>query len=426
MLVHKDASYTHTAIMQGKMLVEYSVSRDDYSADDIYGNIYKGVVKDIYAGTEMAFVNIGTEKNAALHKTDMMTMLEETDEGAKVPSPIDVALRPKQQILCQITKNPIGHKGARLTLELNLPGRYVVMVPESKPTITCAKSLSDSQKKRLQRIVEKVRPENSGFIIRTVAMHAEDEDIVQDMNLLIKLWGEIQENAKKASAPSLIYRGADNTFRKIRDRFNEEFRSIVVDDKERYNQIYSYLENLAPALVDRVQFYDAEKEPVGLFAKYSVNPQLQKSLDKRVWLPSGGEIVIEGTEAMTVVDVNTARNTGSGNLENTALQTNIEAASEISRQLRLRDIGGIIVIDFIDLESKESRNEMMKRLKEALSEDPTRTYVENVSSLGTVQMTRKRIGEQLLDSFSKECDDCEGNGYILNQDFVGAAGENGR
>ena len=421
MLVHSDSSHTHIAVMQGKQLTGYSISRDDYTEEEIYGNIYKGVVKNIYAGTEMAFVDIGTVKNAALHQNDMLTDQDDFDEQSQNRglSPVDIALRPNQHVLCQVTKNPIAHKGARLTQEINLSGRYAILIPNRPSPLKISKKVPDSEKKRLRRILETVKPKEHGAIVRTEAAKVPDADIIKDFQLLLNLWKEIEESSKKSKAPSLVYRGANNTFRIIRDQFNEDFRSIVVDDGELYDEIADHLENAAPALANRLEFYDSHKEPLDLFEKYNVSSQLQKSLDPRVWLPSGGEIVIERTEAMTVVDVNTAKNTGTNNLEDTALTTNLEAATEIARQLRLHDIGGIIVIDFIDLKDESSKATLMKHLRSAMSEDVSGTRVENVSTFGLVQMTRKRIGESLLDSFSNVCDSCTGTGYNLNLDLMG-------
>lgn len=423
MFVHRANSHTHTAVIQGKQLTEYSVSRDDYTEEEIFGNIYMAVARNIYAGTEMAFLDIGTSKNAVLHRGNMVTEMEDYDDNEEhAAPPIDVALRPNQHVLCQVIKNPIDHKGGRLTQEISLPGRYVILIPNKK-SVAISRSIPTSEKKRLHRVLDRFRPKNHGIIVRTAATTASDSDIREDINLLVKQWQKIEEVSKRAGAPSLIYRGADVTFRNIRDKFNEEYRSLIVDDLSLYEEIMSYLKSVAPDLVDRVQFYDTQKEPLSLFDNYSVNEQLQKSLDKRVWLPSGGELVIERTEALTVVDVNTAKNTGTYNLEDTALNTNLEAAVEIVRQLRLRDIGGIIVIDFIDLRDKKSKVDLMKELRGALSQDPTKTQVDEISNFGIVQLTRKRIGEDLLGSFSNSCEECNGAGYIMREEFAEVLGE---
>lgn len=418
MFVHRVNSHTHTAVMQGKQLTEYSVSRDDYTEDEIFGNIYMGIARNIYAGTEMAFLDIGTSKNAVLHRGNMVTDTEDWDDGENgTAPPIDVAIRPNQHVLCQVIKNPIAHKGARLTQEISLPGRYVILIPNKK-SLAISRSIASADKKRLNRVVERARPKDHGIIVRTAAVAASDSDIREDIKLLLSQWDKIEERSQRSGAPSIIYRGADVTFRNIRDKFNDEYRSLIVDNWDLYEEITSYLKSVAPDLADRIKYYDTEKETLSLFDRHNVNEQLQKSLDKRVWLPSGGELVIERTEALTVVDVNTARNTGTYNLEDTALNTNLEAAVEIVRQLRLRDIGGIIVIDFIDLRDKKSKVDLMRELRGALSQDPTKTQVDEISTFGIVQLTRKRIGEDLLGSFSNPCEDCNGAGYIMREDFA--------
>ncbi len=417
MLVHKESKHTHTAVMQGRQLTEYSVSRDGYKDDEIFGNIYLGVVKNVYAGTEMAFIDIGTSKNAALHQGDMIVDMEDYEEESKNAVGIEAVLRPNQHIVCQVVKNPIAHKGARLTQEVSLPGRYVILIPNKK-SLAFSRGISDSGRKRLRRILNPILPKEHGIIVRTVAPQiASDSEIKADLDILLEQWAAIEKTIKIASAPSLIYRGADNTFRTIRDKFGEDFRNIIIDDKDLYETIRGYIKASAPSLVERVEYYPAGQKSLGLFESHNVYPQLTKALDRRVWLPSGGELVIERTEAMTVVDVNTAKNTGTHNLEETALDTNLEAAVEIVRQLRLRDVGGIIVIDFIDLRDKKSRTVLMKEFRAALAQDATKTQVEDISTFGVVQLTRKRIGEDLSESFFKTCSECNGRGHVSNEDL---------
>jgi ribonuclease E len=310
-------------------------------------------------------------------------------------------------ILCQVTKNPIAHKGARLTQEVSIPGRFVVFVPNSS-TVGISKRLPDDERKRLRRILDKARPEGHGLIVRTAAQGVTAVEIERDVRHLQAQWDEIRKLADAARKPALIYREPPMAVRMIREEFNAEFRSVMIDDPELYREIRSYAEAVAPALADRVALYDAATEPLPLFQRFHVAEQIAKSLDRKVWLPSGGSLIIEATEALTVVDVNTGKNVGSSSLEETVFNNNMEAAGEIARQLRLRDIGGIIVIDFVDMEVKENRLEVVRRLKDALGRDKTRTQVFPISDLGLVEMTRKRIGEGLLESVAHRCEQCDG------------------
>jgi ribonuclease E len=320
-------------------------------------------------------------------------------------------------ILCQVTKNPIAHKGARLTQEVSLPGRFVVLVPNSK-TYGISKRLPENERKRLRQILDKVRPPEHGVIVRTAAENVTSEEIERDMLRLLQQWREIEALAKKASGPTLLYREPDMALRVIREEFNKDYRSIVIDDRELFEDVKAYVTSISPALSDRVQYYDPAVEPLPLFERHHVHEQLHRAIDRKVWLPSGGSLIIEHTEALTVIDVNTGKNVGASSLEATVFANNLEAAEEIARQLRLRDIGGIIVIDFVDMDERKNRDEVVRVFREALARDKTRTQVFDISELGLVEMTRKRIGEGLLESMTRTCPACEGRGLTIDSPIL--------
>jgi ribonuclease E len=418
MNVHVTPEATHIAILEGRSLVEHYVSRP---ADDVYqihGNIYVGRVENVLPGMEAAFIDIATPKNAVLYRSDVQYDPDDVESTGGEKPRIEDVLKPRQLILCQVTKNPIAHKGARLTQEVSLPGRFVVLVPNSK-TYGISKRLPDDERKRLRQILDRVKPEQHGLIVRTAAENVTADEIERDVARLIKQWEQIEELAAKQQRPGLIYREPEMAVRIIREEFNAEYRGVLIDDKALYEDMRDYVAAVAPALVDRIQYFDPETESLPMFERYHVTEQLVKALDRKVWLPSGGSLIIEHTEALTVIDVNTGRNVGSSSLEETVFRNNLEAAEEIARQLRLRDIGGIIVIDFVDMEIKENRDKVVKAFREALSRDKTRTQVFNISELGLVEMTRKRIGEGLLESVAHRCEHCDGRGLILPEELVG-------
>jgi ribonuclease E len=326
-------------------------------------------------------------------------------------------LRPGQTILCQVTKNPIGAKGARLTQEVSLPGRFVVLVPNSN-AFGISKRLDDNERRRLRRIVDDVRLKGHGIIVRTAAEGASQEELAHDVERLVTLWTAIEADAVRSNAPGLLYREPDLAVRIVREEFNREYRGVVIDDESLYQQVRQYVEQMNPELADRVERYDPVAENLPLFERYHVHEQLHKALDRKVWLPSGGSIIIERTEALTVIDVNTGKNVGRSNLEETVYRNNLEAADEIARQLRLRDIGGIIVIDFIDMEIRENRDKVAAALRAALARDKTRTQVFDISELGLVEMTRKRVSEGLVESLSTTCAVCGGRGIVLDESLL--------
>ena len=411
---HDDA--TQIAVLEGRALIEHSVSRPSDDVAQIHGNIYLGRVQNVLPGMEAAFVDISTPKNAVLYRGDVQH--PDADKKSRGGGPrIEQMLKAKQTIICQVTKNPIAHKGARLTQEVSLPGRFVVLVPNSD-TYGISKRLPDKERKRLRTILDRVRPKGHGLIVRTAAENVTAEEIENDIARLAQQWTDIEALAAKSKGPTLLYREPDLSLRLIREEFSKDYRGVIIDDKELYEQVRDYVASITPALADRVQFYDSKNEKLSLFEKHHISEQIRKAVDKKVWLKSGGSLIIEGTEALTVIDVNTGKNVGKSSLEETVYRNNLEAAEEIARQLRLRDIGGIIVIDYVDMEKKSHREEVVRVFREALARDKTRTQVYDISDLGLVEMTRKRIGEGLIESMSHLCEDCEGGGFVLDQKLL--------
>ncbi len=417
MNVHVSDDATHIAILEGRSLVEHFVSRPADDVFQIHGNIYVGRVENVLPGMEAAFIDIATPKNAVLYRSDVQYDRDDIESSDGEQPRIEDVLKARQLILCQVTKNPIAHKGARLTQEVSLPGRFVVLVPNSH-TYGISKRLPDDERKRLRQILDRVKPADHGLIVRTAAENITADEIERDVARLVSQWEQIAALAAKQQRPGLIYREPEMAVRIIREEFNSEYRSVLIDDRALYEDMRDYVAAVAPALVDRVQHYDVATESLPMLERFHVTEQLAKALDRKVWLPSGGSLIIEHTEALTVIDVNTGRNVGSSSLEETVFRNNLEAAEEIARQLRLRDIGGIIVIDFVDMEIKENRDKVVKAFREALSRDKTRTQVFNISELGLVEMTRKRIGEGLLESLAQRCDHCDGRGLLLPEELV--------
>ena len=415
MFVSVGPKATQIAIEEGRSLIEHYVSRPSDDTTQIHGNMYLGRVQNVLPGMEAAFVDIGTPKNAVLYRGDVQYDPEDVEAGGRPK--IEQILKPGQTIVCQVTKNPIGHKGARLTQEVSLPGRFVVLVPNS-PTVGISKRLPDKERKRLRRILDEVRQEDHGLIVRTAAENITEEEIRRDVERLAGQWSQIDQLAQQSGAPALLYREPDMALRVIREEFNKEYRSVVIDAPDLFEEVKGYLSAVSPALAGRVQLVDEGPEGLPLFERFHIHEQLHKALDSKVWLPSGGSLIIEHTEALTVIDVNTGKNVGKSSLEETVFRNNLEAAEEVAHQLRLRDIGGIIVIDFVDMEIKKNRVAVIKKFREALARDKTRTQVFDISELGLVEMTRKRIGEGLLQSFTDRCQICEGQGVVLQEGML--------
>lgn len=402
---------TQVAVLEGRNLIEHYVSRPADDVSQIHGNIYLGRVQNVLPGMEAAFVDIATPKNAVLYRGDVQYDAEDID-AADQPR-IEQILKNRQMILCQVTKNPIGAKGARLTQEVSLPGRFVVLIPNSS-TYGISKRLPDDVRRRLRGILDRVKPENHGLIVRTAAEHATEAELTADMRLLLAQWERIEALAAEAKRPALLHREPELAVRVIREEFNADYRGVIIDDERLHAEVKEYVSAFNPELADRIEYYDRDAEGLALFERHHVHEQVHKALDRKVWLPSGGSLIIEHTEALTVIDVNTGKNVGTSNLEETVYANNLEAAEEIAKQLRLRDIGGIIVIDFIDMEIKGNRAKVVDTFRSALARDKTRTQVFDISELGLVEMTRKRIGEGLLTEFSDRCPNCEGRGVVVD------------
>jgi ribonuclease E len=410
MVVRQGDERTQIAVLEDGVLVEHYVTRKD--AASMVGNVYLGKVQNVLPSMEAAFVDIGRGRNAVLYAGEVNYDASAL-EGR--PPRIEQALKSGQSVLVQVTKDPIGHKGGRLTSQVSLPGRYMVYVPDGRLS-GISRKLPDTERSRLKGILKRLTPDDAGVIIRTAAEGATEEALERDLNRLKAQWEVISTKSKTASAPSLIYSEPDLVIRVVRDIFNEDFSALVVQGADEWDTVDNYVRWVAPDLAERTRRWTEDED---LFAAYRVDEQLAKALDRKVWLPSGGYLVIDRTEAMVVIDVNTGKFTGKGgNLEETVTKNNLEAAEEIVRQLRLRDLGGIIVIDFIDMVLESNRDLVLRRLVECLGRDRTRHQVAEVTSLGLVQMTRKRVGEGLLESFSETCKECGGSGVILTVDPV--------
>jgi ribonuclease E len=410
MVVRHKQDRTQIGVLEDGVLVEHYVSRETNAS--MAGNVYLGLIQNVLPSMEAAFVDIGKGRNAVLYAGEVNWDAAGLDNRAKR---IENALSSGQAVLVQVTKDPIGHKGARLTSQVSLPGRYLVYVPDGN-MMGISRKLPDTERARLKKILREVVPENAGVIVRTAAEGASEEELRADVTRLTAVWNDIQAKAKSANAPALLHGEPDLTVRVIRDVFNEDFAKLVVAGDPAWDAVSGYVNTVAPDLADRIQRWTGEQD---LFTHYRVDEQIAKAMDRKVWLPSGGTLVIDRTEAMTVVDVNTGKFVGSGgNLEETVTKNNIEAAEEVGRQLRLRDIGGIIVIDFIDMVLESNRDLVVRRLLECLGRDRTKHQVAEVTSLGLVQMTRKRVGAGLIEVFSQDCEHCNGRGIIVSADPI--------
>ncbi|MGW4656800.1 Rne/Rng family ribonuclease, partial [Streptomyces sp. NPDC004279] len=419
MVVRQSGERTQIGVLEDGVLVEHYVNKEQSTS--YVGNVYLGKVQNVLPSMEAAFIDIGKGRNAVLYAGEVNF---EALGLANGPRRIESALKSGQSVLVQVTKDPIGHKGARLTSQVSLPGRYLVYVPEGSMT-GISRKLPDTERARLKTILKKIVPEDAGVIVRTAAEGASEEELRRDVERLQAQWEEIQKKSKNGgNAPTLLYGEPDMTVRVVRDIFNEDFSKVIVSGDEGWETIHGYVSHVAPDLAERLQRWTSE---VDVFATYRIDEQLAKALDRKVWLPSGGSLVIDRTEAMVVIDVNTGKFTGQGgNLEETVTRNNLEAAEEIVRQLRLRDLGGIIVIDFIDMVLESNRDLVLRRLLECLGRDRTKHQVAEVTSLGLVQMTRKRVGQGLLESFSETCVHCNGRGVIVHMDHAPAAPGTGK
>ncbi|MEE1812597.1 Rne/Rng family ribonuclease, partial [Streptomyces sp. BE133] len=420
MVVRQNGERTQIGVLEDNVLVEHYVNKEQ--ATSYVGNVYLGKVQNVLPSMEAAFVDIGKGRNAVLYAGEVNF---EALGMAHGPRRIETALKSGQSVLVQVTKDPIGHKGARLTSQVSLPGRYLVYVPEGSMT-GISRKLPDTERARLKTILKKIVPEDAGVIVRTAAEGASEDELRRDVERLQQQWEDIQKKSKSSgssNAPTLLYGEPDMTVRVVRDIFNEDFSKVIVSGDDAWETIHGYVSQVAPDLTDRLSRWTSE---VDIFATYRIDEQLMKALDRKVYLPSGGSLVIDKTEAMVVVDVNTGKFTGQGgNLEETVTKNNLEAAEEIVRQLRLRDLGGIVVVDFIDMVLESNRDLVLRRLLECLGRDRTKHQVAEVTSLGLVQMTRKRVGQGLLESFSETCVHCNGRGVIVHMEQPTSVGGGG-
>ncbi|WFN91134.1 Rne/Rng family ribonuclease [Arcanobacterium wilhelmae] len=409
MLVRERDGLNQIAVIEDGVLVEHFVAR--HTQTSMVGNVYLGRVQNVLPSMEAAFVDIGKGRNAVLYAGEVNW--EAAGLEGK-PRKIEQALKSGDTVLVQVTKDPIGHKGARLTSQVTLAGRHLVLVPSGAMT-GISRKLPERERARLKKILKEIVPGDHGVIVRTAAEGATEEQLRDDVERLTKAWKDIEAKAKSTkNAPSLLKGEPELAVRVVRDIFNEDFRALKVQGRNAWETISEYVRDLSPELMDRVEHWESDAD---IFAANRVDEQLQKAFDRKVILPSGGSLVIDRTEAMTVIDVNTGKFTGSkgGTLEETVTMNNLEAAEEIVRQLRLRDIGGIIVVDFIDMVLEANRDLVLRRLIECLGRDRTRHQVAEVTSLGLVQMTRKRVGQGLVEAFSTTCEVCEGRGYITHE-----------
>jgi ribonuclease E len=406
MAVRQVDGRTQIAVLEDEVLVEHYVTRG--SASSMVGNVYLGRVQNVLPSMEAAFVDIGRGRNAVLYAGEVNWDAAGL-EGQ--PKRIEFALKSGDPVLVQITKDPVGQKGARLTSQISLPGRYLVYVPDGSMT-GISRKLPDTERTRLKGILKRVMPEGAGVIVRTAAEGASEEALAHDITRLQSQWEAITKAADSATPPTQLHSEPDLAIKVVRDIFNEDVAKLVVSGDVAWQAIEEYVTGVAPDLADRLEHWVQADD---LFTRYRVDEQLMKALDRKVYLPSGGSLVIDRTEAMTVIDVNTGKFTGQGgNLEQTVTSNNIEAAEEIVRQMRLRDIGGIIVVDFIDMVLESNRDQVLRRLVECLGRDRTKHQVAEVTSLGLVQMTRKRIGSGLIESFSSTCEACNGRGIHVS------------
>lgn len=413
MLVRQIADRTQIAVIEDGVMVEHYVNRN--SNVSYVGNVYLGRVQNVLPSMEAAFVDIAKGRNAVLYAGEVNWDAAGISESA--PRKIETVLKTGQPVLVQVTKDPIGQKGARLTSQISLPGRYVVYVPGGGMS-GISKRLPEEERARLKAILKNLIPEDAGVIVRTAAEGVSEEDLTNDVARLKAQWEDIYTKSQNPNfhAPAALYQEPDLAVRVIRDIFNEDFRKLTVQGSDAWDEVTNYLGFIAPELTTKIEKYTGHGD---LFADYRVEEQLAKAFDRKVYLPSGGSLVIDRTEAMIVIDVNTGKFIGKGgNLEETVTKNNLEAAEEIARQLRLRDLGGIVVIDFIDMILESNREAVLRRLVECLGRDRTKHQVAEVTSLGLVQMTRKRVGQGLIEAFSTTCDSCSGRGIHIHMEPV--------
>lgn len=407
---------TRAAFLEDRRLVELYVEREP--SQRVAGNIYKGRVENVLPGMQAAFVNIGLERNAFLYVDDAMHSHDHQNGHATEKGPvrsIKEIVKEGDSIVVQVTKEPLGTKGARVVTNLSIPGRYLVWLPGEEYVGISRRITDDAERNRLRSIAKRLRLEGAGLIVRTEAEGKSEEEIAEDVEFLAQVWLDIDAKAKRSAAPTVIYKDHDLIYRIARDRFTNDIDKLVVDQEPLYRKLRALIDPLSPQLQSRVYMYH-EGPPI--FEAYGIEQQIDKALERKVWLDCGGYLVIDHTEALTSIDVNTGRFIGTTNLADTVLRTNLEASVEIARQLRLRDIGGIIIVDFIDMESKEDERRVLSLLEEEVRRDKTRTHILGFTSLGLVEITRKKVRQDIEDLFYKACPTCHGSGQILSETTV--------
>jgi ribonuclease G len=407
-IINAGEEETRVAVLENKLLVEIHIERA--VGQRLVGNIFKGKVENVLPGMQAAFVDIGLEKNAFLYVEDALPAVKTNGQNN-----ITDVVKKGQEIIVQIVKEPLGTKGPRVTTHLTIPGRYAVLMPTVDYVGISRRIEDEKERERLKEFARKVKPAGMGIIMRTMAEGLEEEELGQDIDVLVKLWRKILNKAKNSSAPNLIHRDLELIQRILRDVFDPEVNRLIVDARHEYEKIIELLDLSAPHLKSKVIL----EEHDNIFWEYGLEQELEKALLRKVWLKCGGYLVFDQTEALTVVDVNTGKYVGDKNLEETVLRTNLEAAAEIGRSLRLRNIGGIIIVDFIDLEKEENRQKILQALEEEIKKDKTKTNILGITPLGLVEMTRKKVRPSLAEVMQKPCPYCEGRGKVLSEETVG-------
>ena len=421
-LINVTFEEVRVGLVEGGQLVELYVEREKEAS--LVGNIYKGKVLKVLPGMQSAFIDIGLEKAAFLYVADVKAdvesyapFLDEEEQidlstiKARSDVPIEDLIREGQELLVQVSKDPLGTKGARVTSYITIPGRYLVLMPGLDHIGISRRITNEDERNRLKTLVEGIKPKGHGLIVRTAAEGAEEEELKQDLEFLLLLWKDIQEKNERCSAPMMLYSDFDLVLRSVRDLMSHDVERVVIDSKKEFQRIKDFVNTYFSKLSDKIELYEGN-EP--LFDAFGVEPDISRALGRKVWLKSGGYIVIDQTEAMTVIDVNTGKFVGKENLENTILQTNLEAVKEIAYQIRLRNLGGIIIIDFIDMELPENREKVFNAFKEAMKRDKAKNTIFNISELGLIQMTRKRVRESLGRKLCNVCPYCDGKGFVLS------------
>lgn len=409
---------TRVALLEDRELVEIFIERPE--TDRLVGNIYKGKVSSVLPGMQAAFIDIGHDRNAFLYVGDAVGQRDFPDEDDEIyqelkECSIEEILSPGQDITVQVVKEPIGTKGPRVTTHVTIPGRYLVLLPNADYTGVSRRIEDERERNRLKKLSEKLMPENMGLIVRTASEGRSNEDLVQDMRFLLKLWEAIKKKEQNGQVPRCIYRDMNLVYRTVRDLFTRDIDKFVINDRYEYTRVLELLDMLSPALKCRVEYFSKNHD---IFDHYDVEPKIIRALARKVWLKCGGYMIIDRTEALTVIDVNTGKYVGANTLEDTVLKTNMEAAWEIAKQIRLRDIGGIIIIDFIDMQELKHQQMVMDTLKQALKKDRTRTMVVGMTGLGLIEMTRKKVRQELGFIMTTSCPYCDGAGKILSPESV--------